>query len=222
MPIGLIIGLSCSSLILFIVFLVFSLTNYKKRFDLVYDLRNHFPYEINYKSRFNDNLIGNICLIASMVLSISSFACASYYLGHYYLLIVAILSGSLYSLLNIFLFFSDIKYLKFHIFVVVLLSGLSFLTPASIGLVGLFLYQQKESIPGLVYLIIGLLIGVFSFALIMNPKFSFNIQMKVVKLENGEEEVRRPTFIVMAFSEWLMTLFIFLSHILFILLLFLL
>lgn len=221
MPIGLFIGLSSASLIFFVLFLIFSIENYKKRFDLKYDLRNHFPYELNYKSRFGDNALGNICLIAAMVLSISSFGCCSQFVSKNALMLVPIICGSIYSLLLVFVVFADIKYLRFHVILNVMLSGIAFLTPASIGLIGLFFFQQKESIPGLVYLIIGMLVGLFNFVLIMNPKFSFNIEMKVVKLENGQEQVVRPKFIVMAFSEWLMMFSIFISHILLILILFL-
>ena len=220
MPIGFIIGLSASSLIFFILFLIFSIVNYKMRFDMKYDLRNHFPYELNYKSSFKNNLIGNLCLIMAMVLSMSAFACCSPYVANNNLLLFPIIAGALYSILIIFVPFADIKYLYFHIIVDVLLAAAAFLTPAGIGLIGLFMYQQNGSIPGLVYLIIGMIVGLFNFLLIMNPRFSFKINMKVVKLENGEEEVRRPTFIVMAFSEWLMMFSLFISHVLLILLLF--
>lgn len=220
MPQGFIIGLSGSSLIFFILFLFFSIFNYKKRFAMNYDIRNHFPYELNYKSSFKENLIGNLCLIMSMVLSISAFACSSSYFNKASIILIPVIAGALYSLLIIFIPFSDIKYIRFHVLLAVLLAGLSFLTPSSIGLVSLFIYQQTENVLGIVYLIIGLVIGLFSFALIMNPKFSFDIKMKVVKLENGQEETKRPTIIVIAFSEWLLMFSLFLSHILLILLLY--
>lgn len=222
MPIGVIIGISSSSLIFFILSLVFSIFNYKKRFALKYDLKNHFPYELNYKSRFKDNLIGNLCLVMAMVLSLSSFACCSPHVAKFNIIIAPIIAGSLYSLVVIFVFFADIKYLYFHVLIDVLLAGFGFLTPGLLGLMGLFQYQQNQSIPGLVYLIIGLIVGIFNFALIMNPRFSFNIKMRVVKLDSGEEQVERPKIIVMAFSEWMMIFSLFISHILLILILFIL
>ena len=222
MPVGLIIGLSSSSLIFFVLFLIFSITNYKKRFDSKYDLRNHFPYELNYKSSFGDNVLGNISLITSMVLAMSSFGVASVKVSSYTLLLAPIIAGSLYSLIIIFVPFADIKYLRFHVILDVLLSGCAFLTPASLGLIGLSIFQTKELVAGLVYLIIGLIVGLFNFVLIMNPKFSFNINMKVVKLADGTEQYQRPKLITMALSEWLMILTTYISHILLILILFLL
>ena len=38
-----------------------------------YDLRNHYPYELNYEGEFKDNLTGNVAIILSAAFSIAFY-----------------------------------------------------------------------------------------------------------------------------------------------------
>ena len=217
--IGWLIGTSVSSLVMFICFLIASTLNYKKRFDLKYDFRNHFPYEYNFESKYSDNLLGNICLTISMIFSLTLFSLSSGFFNASGILIFCLIAGAIYSAIVFFLPFANLKHIRIHVIAAVMLSCFAFLTPSSIGLVAFQHYQLTKLVICLVLFIICIVVGLFNFVLIMNPKFSFNIQMKKVKLENGEEKVERPTFIVIAFSEWLMMFSIFITQLLLILVL---
>lgn len=215
--IGWLIGTSSSSLLMFIFFMVFSIMNYKKRFQLTYDVRNHFPYELNYESKYKDNLLGNIFLTLSMLLSLGFFSLTSGFFTRNPILIFCLIAGAIYSAITFFLPFANLKFIRLHVVAAVMQASFAFLTPASVGLVAFQQYQMEKEVICLVIFIICLVIGLFNFILIMNPKFSFNIQMRKVKLETGEEKIERPTFIVIAFSEWIMMFSLFIAHLLLIL-----
>ena len=53
--------------------ILFSFTNYRERFKHNYDVRNHFPYELNYESKFKENLMGNISFSLVAICSVSLF-----------------------------------------------------------------------------------------------------------------------------------------------------
>ena len=73
MGIGLSIGLVSASFLFFFAFFLFGIFYYQKRFNLKYDIRNTFPYEINYQQSFLDNIFVNIFLILFAVSSIGFF-----------------------------------------------------------------------------------------------------------------------------------------------------
>ena len=79
MGIGWLIGLASLSILFFFAYLFFSSNNYKRRFKDKYDLRNHFPYEFNYESKFFDNPLGNVSLIMSMLFSIAFYSLTAVY-----------------------------------------------------------------------------------------------------------------------------------------------
>ena len=217
--IGWLIGTSSSSILMFVCFMIFSIINYKKRFQLEYDLRNHFPYELNYDGKYKDNLFGNICLTLSMLFSLAFFSLTSGFFVKNAVLIFCLIAGAIYSAIVFFLPFVNLKRIYIHVVTAVMLSCFAFLTPASVGLVAFQQFQIEKSIFCLVIFIISVIFGLFNFVLIMNPKFSFNIQMKKVKLETGEEKIERPKIIVIALSEWIMMFSIFITQLLLILVL---
>lgn len=214
MHIGWLIGASGSSLLMFICFVIFSTINYKKRFSLKYDMRNHFPYEYNYDSSFKDNPFGNICLLISMLFSLALFSMTSAFFNVNGILIFCLIAGAIYSIIAFFIVFVSLKRITLHVVCAVLLSCFAFLTPSSIGLAAFQHYQKTKSVICLILFILCVIVGLFNFALIMNPKFTFNIKMKKIKLNNGEEQVVRPNIIVIAFSEWMMLFSLFVTQVL--------
>ena len=219
MNIAWLIGLASSSILFFFAYLFLSMNNYKQRFKDVYDLRNHFPYEFNYQSRFADNVLGNIALILCGSFSLGLFACSLVYRVNNGMLLFALISGSLYTILFVLLDFIPLKYMKLHMVFSILLFVAAFFTPSAIGLTALREYQDSKNVITLILFIACIVVGVFNFALAMNPRLSLNIKMQVATDEKGNEYYVRPKFIMMAFTEWLMISSLFVSQILLVLIL---
>ena len=211
------IGLFGGAIIFFVGYILFSITNYKKRFKNQYDLRNYFPYELNYESKFADNLFGNLSLIMSMAFSLALFALGlSYFKTNGYLLVVMI-AGALYSVFVALINFIPLKYLKTHLIFTIILFIVAFLTPGSAGLTAFNIYQQNNEIYPIVVMSVAALVALFVFGLIMNPKLSLNIKMNVATDENGNEYYVRPKYIVMAFTEWMLIFGLIISQLLYLL-----
>lgn len=200
------IGLAGGSILLFTAYFFLSSFNYKKRFENKYDIRCYFPYEFNYESKITDNLLGNFALILSMFISMGLFALGlAYYQTNGYIL-AATIAGILYSILVLAINFTPLKLLRFHFVMMVILFVSAFFTPMALGLTSFGIYQTTKEVFPIVLMIICFVVGLVMFALIMNPKLSFNIKMQVAVDENGNEKYVRPNFITVAFSEWLMVL----------------
>lgn len=211
------IGLFGGAIIFFVGYILFSITNYKKRFKNQYDLRNCFPYELNYESKFADNLFGNLSLIMSMAFSLALFAFGlSYFKTNGYLLVVMI-SGALYSIFVALINFIPLKFLRVHLIFTIILFIVAFLTPGSAGLTAFNIYQQNSEIYPIVVMSFAALVALFVFGLIMNPKLSLNIKMNVATDENGNEYYVRPKFIVIALTEWILIFGLIISELLYLL-----
>ena len=212
------IGLAAGSILLFISYIFLSTFNYKKRFENKYDLRNCFPYEFNFESKLTDNLLGNVALIASMFLSMGLFALGlAFYQNNGYI-IAGTIAGIVYSILVLAINFTPLKTLRFHFVMMVILFVAAFFTPMALGLTSFSIYQTTKQIYPIVLMVICFVIGLLMFVLIMNPKLSFNIKMKVAVDEQGNEKYVRPDFITVAFTEWMMVLLLPVSQILYCLL----
>ena len=212
------IGLAAGSILLFISYIFLSTFNYKKRFENKYDLRNCFPYEFNFESKFADNLLGNVALVASMFISMGLFALGlAFYQNNGYIL-AATIAGIIYSVLVLGINFTPLKLLRVHFIVMVILFVGAFFTPMALGLTSFSLYQLNKQPYPLVLMILCFVVGLLMFVLIMNPKLSFNIKMKVAVDEKGNERYIRPDFISVAFTEWIMVLLLPINQILYCLL----
>ena len=212
------IGLAAGSILLFISYIFLSTFNYKKRFENKYDLRNCFPYEFNFESKLTDNLLGNVALIASMFLSMGLFALGlAFYQNNGYI-IAGTIAGIVYSILVLAINFTPLKTLRFHFVMMVILFVAAFFTPMALGLTSFSIYQTTKQVYPIVLMVICFVIGLLMFVLIMNPKLSFNIKMKVAVDEQGNEKYVRPDFITVAFTEWMMVLLLPASQILYCLL----
>ena len=199
-----------------------SQANYKQRFKQKYDLRNTFPYEFNYESKFADNILGNIALVLCAAFALGLFSCSLTYRINNGLLLISLISGALYVLFVVLINFIPLKYLRTHMVFAVLLFVVSFVTPAAIGLTAFRVFQESKNIFALVLFIVAIVFALFNFVLVMNPKLTLNIKMQVATDEKGNEYYVRPKFIVMAFSEWLAILSLTINEILLIAVLFIL
>ena len=214
MGIGLSIGLVTASILFFIGFLLFGVRTYKKKYTVSYDLRNTFPYEINYKTRFLDNIFVNVFLVLSMTSSIGYFAFFDIK-NLSGVVIVILICGLLLSIINFFMFFADLKYIRFHLILLVLQSISAFGLAGSIGVFGLISFQKDNGyIVGLIVAILAIALGLFIFALMMNPKLNFRLEMVKTITPEGKETLVRPTYFVLAFTEWLFIFSLFISQLL--------
>ncbi len=218
MSIGWFIGLSAGSLIFFVFSFITSRANFKKRFQKDYDLRNHFPYEFNYEAPFSLNILGNIALIMALALSIGLFALTAVKIKTNGYVLYSLITGIIYSIFAGAIHFTPLKTMKTHMIFSVLLLGLSFATPCAIALGGFAVYKETAKIFPLIIFIVGLTIGVFFFALAMNPKLSMNFKLIVGTDEKGNQIYLRPKYIMMAFTEWMDIFGLFVSQILLLLL----
>ena len=202
------------AIISFTIFMVFSFLNYKKRYSVTYNLKNMFPYELNYESSFKDNLIGNVFLLlssASLVLFFISFFQS---MNNYGLTLMSLIAGVLASVMMPFVVFVPVKILKTHLFVDVLFFLTTFLTLGSFGLVMVNEYQLFMQTKSLVMAIIDLTFAFLVFLILMNPKLTHWGDLEEVTNSDGTKYYKRPKYFVLAFSEWLIMFFMLLSPIL--------
>ncbi|MCR5506180.1 MAG: hypothetical protein K6F07_04210 [Bacilli bacterium] len=213
MGFGLSLGLALASILLFILFLFTGISAYKKRWNMGYDMRNCFPYEINYRQRFTDNILPNAILtfVVATSLGLFIFFDIKNLSGA---TIVTLACGCLGAILVFFMFFTDIRFIRFHIALFSLLAIAAFGSPASIAVISYQKYQSSNNVYYIVIALIAVVVGLFAFALIMNPRLSFKLQMQKAVGIDGKETLMRPKYFVLAFSEWLFIFTYFFSEIL--------
>lgn len=184
--------------------------NYFQRFKDKYDIRNHFPYEMNYELRFKDNLIGNLILIASFLLG-------TVYLFTYSelrfdgMLISIIASGTLSAILIVFLFLTPLKHLRLHLLETIFLFASSFSFSSLVCIECYREFKDLENPLSIAGVILSALMALIIFILIMNPKLSkwANLESKVN--EDGSTSYIRPKYFVLAYSEWIVILTYFIN-----------
>ena len=208
----------CASVFFFVCFLLFSCFNYKAKFRSNYDIRNHFPYELNYELRFADNLFGNIALVLSLIGSVFFFIFFSPDKSNG-LLIFTLISGVIVAFDVGLIIFVPIKYLRAHMALDVFLFTFGFLIPCAGGVAGLLAYNSDAKLPHLVMAILLLIDAFIQFIVIMNPKLTRMNKMSQVTSDDGTITYIRPKYYVLAFSEWLLIFIYFISQILLMILL---
>ena len=170
---------------------------------MTYDLRNHFPYELNFESKFKDNLFGNVCISVSTVLSILFFI----FFDETHLngfLLFAMIAGIVNSLIILSLVFVPLKLLKAHLILVTVNIALSFLVPFSLAMAASFSYSSYKEVGQLVFIILPALICIFIFILIMNPKLTKWALLDKKTNPDGSVSYVRPKIFILAFTEWLL------------------
>lgn len=185
------------------VFYFVSLKNYKKRYKMDYRIRNYFPYELNYRMLFKDNMMGNIMLILASILYLACYIIALFNrMTDFYYAIFAV--GTIATFIPIALIFTPLERTRQHMLFVTLSFAFSFL---NVGLIAVESYRIFNSginfALGLTSFIISIIIGLFIFVLILNPKLSSWGKMDQVTNDDGTISYARPKFFVLAFSEWM-------------------
>lgn len=196
------IGFYIFFVIFFFVSVFASIFNYKKRFNLTYHVRNTFPYELNYESRFSDNILGNAALIMSLCFLIGFYVILNVHLNNPIVLIASIV-GCINSILIGTMFFVPLKLLKTHMAFSIFLFLTAFLLPGITAVIYFPYYQDFLEPLYLVFFIVSSVVALFYFGVTMNPKLTLNIKMDVKLDDKGQETYVRPKYITYAFSEWL-------------------
>lgn len=193
------------SVVLLFFFSLFSILNYKNRFKMKYDIRNHYPYELNYESKFSDNLTGNLALVIFGACSIAFYTLFNSDFNNGFLLFTLI-AGSIYSVILSSLVFISLKHLKLHLTLVLSSVVLSFLIPFSNAITSSMTYKDTKELAPLLILIANALYCVFIFILMINPKLSHWADLKEEKNSDGTVKYVRPKVFILAFIEWLLLL----------------
>lgn len=196
------------SLLFTFLFLLASFMNYKRRRTIKYNMKNMFPFELNYRSSFSNNIYGNISLILS---SLSfAFFYATYDIGFTNGLFLTVrILGIASIILFAVLCFLPFEFLRVHLLFFSLFMVTSFAIPVFTA-IGSYVYNQ--TLPDLSTLVtivfwISILMVIVIFALLLNPKLTFNFKMKEEIQEDGTKITVRPNILVVAFTEWMLYLF---------------
>ena len=191
------------SIVSIIFFFLFSFTNYKVRFKSNYNIRNHFPYELNYEGEFKDNLLGNIFAILIAVGAILFYAFYDESRTNGYFLFTMI-GGMINSLTVLALIFLPLKLLKAHLATVTINVIFSFLIPFALALEASIAFSKTKEAAPLIFIIINSLICLFVFILLLNPRLTRWADMDKKENEDGSISYLRPKYLSLAFTEWLL------------------
>ncbi len=182
---------------------------YKRRTEVKYSMRNMFPFELNYKVDFKDNLYLHIFVALFAMAAIGFFATFNTSWNDGYV-IFTIISGILTAICAMLLFYIPLANLRFHLILDAIFFTLNFACVASVMITAWRENQVLVTWASVTSIVLSILIGLLEFALIMNPRLNLNFKPIEVVKENGEKEYMRPKGIVLAFSEWvLLILYIF-------------
>ena len=213
------LSLCICSIIFFLCYLFFSFANFKTHEHKDYRIQNMFPYELNFGETFKSNIIGNICLIIACTLGASSLAFIEKLDQNGYL-IFALISGVLSMVGAILMCFVPLRFLKEHMFFDVVAFIFSLMFSLSLFLYCFFeVYEAPSGVNFLsfkyILIIVSLIISVLtmltSFIVIMNPKLTRWGNLKEEIKEDGTKVYIRPKWFVLAFSEWLILILIFVN-----------
>lgn len=198
-----VVGTLCLAFFFFTLLMVASQLLYKSRMNTKYSIRNMFPFELNYKVYFKDNLYTHIFLGLFTMSAIGFFATFDLTYSDGYL-IYTMISGIVCALCILLIFYVPLTNLRFHIILDSVLFTLIFSNIASTLIAAWRLNQFNSTWASWTSIIVSIVIGAATFALIMNPRLNLNFKPIEVVKENGEKEYVRPKGIVLAFSEWIL------------------
>ncbi len=209
---GLRLGFFLLAIFFGLAFVVISKIHYSSKFNVQYKMRHMFPFELNYNSKFVDNFWGNFCLVMSSTCMIIFFI--FYTPNHKDGVLIFITSiGILLSLLQTAVAFVPFKTLKPHLAVTVMLFALDFALSAGISIAGYRANQYEVTPLGTIVFLVGFLLALFVLGLILNPKCNAKFTYEIKKDKNGNDVYERPKFIVLALTEWMLILVLYLDMI---------
>lgn len=198
------------SFLFFIVGNMLSRQNFAKRFGEKYSFKNMFPFEYNFEGKFVDNLLGNFAFIISALMLFAFFFTFDPINKSLFSTIILI-AGVVSTVLAFLLMFVPFKFLKIHIALESLFFAVIFILTGSTLLLNLSQYNEFQFINNLIGIIVSGIGCIIILVVIFNPKLSLRIEGEEVKNENGEVILKRPKWILLAFTEWVLISTIFIN-----------
>ena len=191
------------SVVIFGLIITVSFLLYKKRNDVDFDIKNSFPFELNYRSEFKENFYTHI------LLALYTSICCGFYatlfsknVNGYFLFIL--IGGILSSLVIYSLFYIPLLRLKLHIAVDAICFALKLAISGAIIILSYRLIKDNMSWANVTSLVLGSISTLAIVALMINPRLTLDFRSMEVVKENGEKEYVRPKYVVLALSEWLL------------------
>lgn len=204
-------GLLSLSILFFALFIVAGILNYFRHFKIKYNVRNMFPFEINYKVNFSLNLYNHLFLVLFIMSSIGFYATfdTTYSNGF---LIFTMIGGIISSIVIFLLFYVPLVNLRFHVILDAIFFTIVFATIGSLLIAAWRINQNIISWASVTTIVVSIILAITTFALVMNPKMNLNFKAVEQIDEKGNKTLVRPKGIVLAFSEWIL-IFIYLINI---------
>ena len=196
------IGTFVLTVIFLATLLIVSPLLYKRRNDEDFNIKNCFPFELNYRSEFKENFSTHLILALFILANCGFYATFNdSYSG--YLLFVMI--GGILSTFALYaLFYIPLIRLRTHIIVTTLAFTLRLATCGAIFVASWRINQNEMTWISVTSIVLSSIALFVSLALIFNPKLTLNFKAMEMVKENGEKEYVRPKYIMLALSEWLL------------------
>lgn len=204
------------------VFLVFSLISYFDQNKKKYDFRNCFPNELNNYTVTRDNIFGRISLIISAVAII--FFYTTYPLDltsyHFGLAVFASVMGIISAVAMVLIVFVPFLNLKLHLVSDIVLFSSTFML--NIGIAFLALWELRDNTASINILktisgVIAFILSLFLIILVMNSKMKEWSKLNEKTSEDGTITHERPRWFVLAYTEWIFILTLFVDLLLLVL-----
>lgn len=207
------------SIIFIALFFVFSLVSYFDANKKKFNFRNSFPHEINNYRLTRDNVYGKISFVVSIISLLFFFS--TYPIGltgyHFGLAMYVALAGIMGALAMAIVVFVPFTNLKFRLIGDVTLFTSVFALNVGIGFFALWDLRDKTIDINLLKVSIGiiaLLIGIALIAFVANPKMKKWNKLEEKKSADGTISYDRPKWVILAYTEWIYLVAIFIDALL--------
>lgn len=191
------------ALLFFTVSLLFAFKNYKDRFQVDYNPKNMFPYELNFEMKFKENLIANTSLIILMVVEAIFYITFKRSLPTDGVITLIFIMGLISSILLPFIYLTPLKALNAHLAIDVFFFITNFMTLGAIGVHNLIEYQIFLNNANIVLAVVCFTFVIGYIVMMLNPKLSLWSKMEKVTNSDGTSYFKRPKYFPLAYTEWL-------------------
>lgn len=208
------IALLTASFIIFVIYFRYSIANYDSKVkNDRFNVRNHFPYELNFNADLKTNYTGEILLIVSYICSLVFFTLMLVKTTNSYQ-IVASISGIVLVVSLFFLSHLSLSYITKHI-ISVIVAMISFVMfNFSLFNYARQFYQYTLDTMYLIVLIISIIGLLFAIVFVLLPNLTFDVKLVEKVDENKVVKYVRPNFVISAFCEWILLFAVYILEIL--------
>ena len=208
----------------FVIFLIAGLLTYKGKYNTKYNLKNYFPFELNFKRPYSENFFGNSAFIIMGISGIAFYSTFDLKFNNYSILVMVI--GIISSLILIALYFVPLEKIRAHILIFVISMLCSIVLVMSTFICSFRMRQfyeeinQKYNFVLYISMVGSLIVTLIMTGFALNPRLNFNFRLIEETSDDGKTIYKRPKMILPAFYEWVF-IFTFLINTLLVFLLYL-